>query len=216
MPYVAGPFDQAHLYLQWGGKLPGNEQWSCGLRIKSLSGAIATPTDQNAMITGMKTAIQAFHVRAGSFIGSSALLSFVKLNTITTAGVYGVDTTTQQVVADVAGGGGSTIIPNQVALAVTTETGFSRGAAHRGRFYLPMPSMAVQSDGTILSADATSVKTSCGTLLTALNAVNANFKVAIFSRKSGAPANRQVTGFSVGRVLDTQRRRRRSLAELYV
>jgi len=37
----------------------------------------------------------------------------------------------------------------------------------------------------------------------------------VMSRKAGAPTTRIVTGVDVGRVLDTQRRRRRSLPESY-
>jgi predicted peroxiredoxin len=57
--------------------------------------------------------------------------------------------------------------------------------------------------------------TAATTLLTSLNAASANWEVAVFSRKQGAAGNRKVTGIEIGRVLDTQRRRRRSLAEGY-
>lgn len=57
---------------------------------------------------------------------------------------------------------------------------------------------------------------SVDTFVSDLNAVNADFEVAIFSRKLGAAGNRRVTGNLVGRALDTQRRRRRSLPETYV
>lgn len=216
MPYVPGDFDGAHLYLQWGGKLPGNETWSCGLRMATTSGAVISPNDQNAMITACKTAIQAFHTRVGTGIGPGAKLSFVKLNAISANGAYSIDTTTQQVVADVAGGGVETFHPNQVAWALTLETGYSRGPAHRGRIYLPLPGISVQADGLVQAADATALKTSAGTLLTALNAAQANYKVAVFSRKNPGATHRLVTGFAVGRALDTQRRRRRSLIENYV
>src|SRR3990172_2033524 len=134
MPYTPGSFTGPHLYLQWGGKLPGAEQWSCGLRMSRTSTGPWADTDAAGLITAAKTAIQAFHVRVGSMISPKALLSFVKLNPITSGGLYALNTTNQQVIADVPGVGSDFGYPNQVTLAVSTETGFSRGPAHRGRF----------------------------------------------------------------------------------
>jgi hypothetical protein len=216
MAYVAGPFSDPHLLMQWGGTLPGLEQWSCSMRFKSVSGTILTPNDQDAMLPGVVTALKAYHARPASLIASGALLSYVKLNTIGTDGHYEIDTTSESIFADTAGGNSAAAPANQIALVVSLETGFSRGPAHEGRYYSPLCPALPGADGLIVAADATSCHGSVTTLLAALNAVNSNFKLAIFSRKSGAPASRLVTGARVGRVLDTQRRRRRSLAESYV
>jgi len=212
--YQTGPFDSSHLYLQWGGKLPGGEQWSCGLRYAWFTSLAST--DPAAMLAPVTTAVQAFHQRSETCIHSAAKLSFVKLNAIGPDGHYYEDSTYEQVVADVAGGGTNTTqMANQVAWAVSLITGFSRGPAHRGRFYLPLPAVTVAADGLISAAVRDTVKGSATTFLTALNAVNSNYDVAVFSRKAGAPAHRNVTGIEMGRVLDTQRRRRRSLVEGY-
>jgi hypothetical protein len=213
-PIVQPPFDATHLYLQWGGKLPGGEQWSNGLRFASTDGSVVTPTDQNAMIGACVTALTAFHSGA-SFSHAGAKLSFVKLNAIDVDGTYAIDTTTQTVVADVGGGFSVPVYPNQVAIAVTLETGFSRGPAHRGRFYVPMPCIAVDANGVISTTNRDSLKEGVDTLLAALNAVRSDYKVAVFSRKRLAPSHRLVTGCHVGRVLDTQRRRRNKLVEAY-
>lgn len=214
MPYAPGPFDSAHVYLQWGGKLPGGEQWSNGIRFAG-PGASAD-ADAAAMLPGAAAAIVAFHQRNASQIGTLAKLSFVKMNGIDTAGHYITDGTNQALYSDLAGG--STLpgsYPNQIAQCVTFTTGYSRGPAHKGRIYLPMPVAPMTTAGTISVVDAASVSGSCDTLQTALNAVNANWKIAVFSRKLGAPAHRLITGNLVGVVLDTQRRRRRSLVENY-
>jgi hypothetical protein len=135
---------------------------------------------------------------------------------INTSGHYALQTTFEQVVADVGGGGtGGNLFPNQVALAISLTTAVTRGAAHRGRFYMPMPNITVVSDGLIAAANRDAVKGSADTFLAAINAVSANYDVAVFSRKAGNPAHRLVTGIEVGRVLDTQRRRRRQLVETY-
>jgi len=214
MAYEAGPFDAAHWYLQWGGKLPGNEEWSCGIRMAAAEGV--TPTNDPAMLTGCKNAVQTYHMAASTFIAAPAKLSFVKLNLIDTDGHYVADTTSEIVVADIAGGGPATTpYPNQVAMAVSLTTGFSRGPAHRGRFYLPLPGFVLGTDGLITAANAIGLSGTTDTFIASLNAVTANAFAAVFSRKLGAPAHRPITGNLVGRVLDTQRRRRRSLVENY-
>jgi len=214
MPYSAGPFDSPHWYLQWGGKLPGNEQWSCGLRMAHV-GEIDADNDP-AMLAAASAAVRAYHVNGAAFISQAAKLSFVKLNLVGVDGHYVEDTTFEVVHADVPGGGpGSTPYPNQVALAVTLTTGFSRGPAHKGRFYLPLPGFVLGTDGTIAATNAAGLSTATDTFIAALNAMNSFSKVAVMSRKAGAPAHRLVTGNLVGRILDTQRRRRRSLVEDY-
>lgn len=214
--YQAGPFDASHLYLQWGGKLPGSEEWSCGVRLAGV-GAVNSG-DPAAMIAGCVTAIQTFHTSANSAIHSTAKLSFVKLNMINTDGKYALQTTFQTILADIAGGAvaSASIIPaNQVALAISLTTAVSRGPAHRGRFYIPMPTVNPASDGLLSTGNRDAIKGTATTLLNSLNAVSAGYKVAVFSRKQGNPFHRDVTGIAVGRVLDTQRRRRRRLLELY-
>lgn len=214
MAYEPGPYDSKHWYLQWGGKLPGNEQWSCGLRLANTAGG--DPINDPAMLAACKTAIQAFHVSVGASISQPAKLSFVKLNLIGTDGHYVAPVTYQTIVADVSGGGpASAPYPNQIALAVSLTTGFSRGPAHRGRFYLPLPGFNLDGTGLIAAANANVCSGAVDTLVAALNAVSANAKVAVFSRKFGAAAHNLVTGNLVGRVYDTQRRRRRSLIEDY-
>ena len=214
MTYTPGPFDSQHIYVQWGGKLPGNEQWSCGFRMrKKTPGAI---DDGSGLLVGVSAAIATYHADTDTHIGASAKLSFVKVNAISTAGTYLGSGTVQALYADVPGAWtGDPVHPNQIACAVSLTTGFSRGPAHRGRFYLPMPAIPVLPSGVMAAATAVLVSNATDRLLTAVNAVNSDYEMAIFSRKSGAPGNRRVTGNLVGEVLDTQRRRRRSLVENY-
>jgi hypothetical protein len=214
MAYTAGPFDQAHLYLQWGGKLPGAEQWSCGLR---MYGPAATAVaDAGTLMDDVVPVVQSFHTRQATGIHANAKLSFVKLNAIGTNGNYIEQSTNETVLADIAGGGGPAFAkPNQVCQVVSLLTGFSRGPAHRGRFYLPLPIWEVDDTGRISTGEAANCSDSADTFVTALNATNANWKVGVFSRKLGAAGHRAVIGTQVGRVLDTQRRRRRSLVEDY-
>jgi len=213
--YQVGPFDAPHLYLQWGGKLPGSEEWSCGMRFAS-TGGTPTDTDPASMLAGVTSAVQTFHTAAASLIHTDAKLSFVKLNRIGTDGHYILPTTYEQIVADVSGGGGAGIrYPNSVAWVVSLTTGVSRGPAHRGRFYVPMPVAAVQTDGSFNTTAQDSLGGTVDTLISVLNGQALYYRLAVFSRKAGAPTHRLVTGNEVGKTPDTQRRRRNKLLEVY-
>jgi hypothetical protein len=212
--YQVGPFDQAHLYLQWGGKLPGGEEWSCGVRLAGTPASAVA--DAATLIDDCIGPVAALHSTAG-LINNAAKLSYVKLNAIGTNGNYMVDTTNETTFADISGGGtGTPRHPNQVALAVSLTTGFSRGRAHRGRFYLPLPQLVdLDANGLVPTSYADTAKTAANTFLGAINGMGASWDMAIFSRKDGGPLHRAVTGVEVGRVLDTQRRRRNRLVENY-
>lgn len=214
MPYTPGPFDSSHLYLQWGGSLPGLEEFSCGVRLASTDGA-STSLDPAGMLAGATAAVKAMHQSSVLAISGLANLQFVKLNYINPDGHYAEGTTFQSLFPDWQGGQNLPAPPNQVAWAVSLTTGVSRGLAHRGRFYLPLPTQTVASDGLVSVSARDAALPPLNTFLTAINALDPGYKVAVFSRKAGAPTHRLVTGIQLGRVLDTQRRRRRSLPEQY-
>jgi hypothetical protein len=212
--YQVGPFDSSHIYVQWGGKLPGNEQWSCGFRMWKAAGS--TEADANALLPGVSAAIAAYHVSTSSQISAAAKLSFVKVNAIGTDGRYIGAGTVEATYADTPGGGAAIPPhPNQVALVISLMTGFSRGPAHRGRFYMPLPVFLPAADGLIADSDRDFARTAAQGLRTAVNTNSSGHVMAVMSRKAGAPGHRSVTGIEVGRALDTQRRRRRSLVEDY-
>lgn len=214
MAYLPGPYHQAHLYLQWSGNLPGGETWSCGLRF--LGGVGANPTDAPGMLVGAAAAVVSYHQSALLNLSQKALLSSVKLNHIDVTGHYSGEGTNEAIYANLPGGGPTTQpYPNQVALAVSLTTGFSRGPAHRGRFYLPLPGYNMDANGLVAAANADACSDATDTFINALNSVNPAWDVAVFSRKLGAATAKVVTGNEVGRVYDTQRRRRRSMVEDY-
>jgi hypothetical protein len=215
VPYTPGLFDAAHLYLQWGGKLPGGDEWSCGLRLAN-QGSGDPVANAPAMLSAVAGAVQSFHSGTSTFISNYCLLSFVKLNGISTSGTYIEPVTHEAVIGDLAGTGGtSTVHPNQVALAISLTTGVSRGPAHRGRFFMPMPALGTGAFGKISSGIADEIGGSAWSFVQALNGVSPSWKVAVFSRKSGAATHRLVTGVEVGMTLDTQRRRRNKLTETW-
>lgn len=214
-PYTPGPFSKGHYYVQFGGKLPGAEQWSCGFRMCKFTGTHETDIAPT-LLPGIVAAIDNFHINPESWIAPAAKLSFVKCNSIDVDGTYTHDTTYETVLADRAGAGSGVAPPNQIAWVASLVTGYSRGPAHRGRMYLPLPTATnTPGLGTVDVSFATQLKGTLNLMRTAVNLVHPEYKMAVMSRKDGSPADRLVTGFEVGVVLDTQRRRRRSLAENY-
>jgi hypothetical protein len=212
--YQVGPFDSTHVYVQWGGKLPGGEAWSCGFRMWKSGGSVEA--DATAMLVPVSAAIAAYHTSSSSQISAAAKLSFVKVNAISLAGTYQGAGTTEATFPDTAGGGAALAPhPNQVALVISLLTGYSRGPAHRGRFYMPLPVFLPQADGLITDADRDFARGAANSLRTAVNASGTGHVMTVMSRKAGAPGHRAVTSIEVGRALDTQRRRRRSLIEDY-
>lgn len=229
MVYTPGPFDREHGYVQWGGSLPGGETWSCGVRVAATEG-IDVPNwlllnsgwDYDALNQHYADVISAFHAKPEAQISARAVLEFVKFNGIGKNGRYIEQVTHEVTFPGVAGGvgGAGPHPPNQICMVVSLLTGFTRGPAHRGRFYLPMPAMAVGVTGMVGEGERNLLLTETQTLIAEMSDVPGadtaqSPGVVVMSRKLGAPATRRVTGVAIGRVLDTQRRRRRSLPEQY-
>lgn len=229
MPYTPGNFSHQHILMQWGGKLPGNEQWSCSIRLaeQTTTGLFTQVPPQLEVSTwlagSMKDAVSDYHQRAGTAINPSAKLSFVKANRIGVDGRYMDAVTNEYIFADLPGGGNNTNPPpNQNTIAVSLTTGYSRGLAHRGRFFLPLPAVVIDAaTGEINNAYVDSIRASTKTFLEAiadvpgLDAPNSVTPV-VMSRKAGGGTYRVVTGVEVGRIMDTQRRRRKSMKERYL
>lgn len=121
----------------------------------------------------------------------------------------------------------------QATIAVTLTTAIPRGLASKGRVYLPPSALylPVAATGLISVVAADQLATSVKTLLNGINAAASGVAVQVMSRGKGVAtydaehkrveysypnpgATAAVTGVRVGRVVDTQRRRRRQLGEL--
>lgn len=119
--------------------------------------------------------------------------------------------------------------PPQCSVVATLTSEVQRGLAAKGRMYLPglNPTLST-STGKISSTDAGTIATNFKTFLDAVNAASGSGgKVILAShghRGGGPPpdpylyagmVNTLVTGCRVGDVIDTQRRRRNELPEVY-
>lgn len=193
--------------IVWGGTLATTETWSCGVHFLNPNPGILDETL-------IKSAIGQWMARSGSNVGSSAVLNYLKVNEIDPVTGKYADTTranTYPYEPAIVGLGGSNF--PQLALAVSTRTALSRGRGSKGRFFQPIGGgVGVGSDGKMLAEVAMAVAVSGAQLLTDLNGAQTG-ECVVFSRIGQVTA--EILGVRVGRVIDTQQRRRRSLTEDY-
>lgn len=218
-------FDRMHILLQWGGKLAGGEEWSNSMRMANdATGDVSSNFPDWDTLQGwvdgyMADAVQAFW--ESTTIHTTAKLSFLKANIVKMDGHYLDQRTHEHTFPDLPGGSNSPQYPNQVALAVSLTTDYTRGPAHRGRFYVPVPAAPLEAaTGLITDTSATTFANSAAALVIALSdtpGVDALWRlnVCVMSRAVGKAATNKVRGVAVGRVLDTQRRRRNAIQEDY-
>lgn len=184
--------------------------WSLSLYRPSTSGPPPATVP-----TAVINATSAFFT-ASALISNGAQLRWIKLNQIGADGRYTEPSTVQyDYPTPYPTGASTTIVAPQISLAITLRTAVERGAASKGRFYMPLPARALTSAGVMGSSDQTSIATFATTYLNALNAALDPWRVSVLS-DTGAGAARPVTHVDVGRVLDTIRSRRRSFTEVYV
>lgn len=221
-------FDRTHLLLQWGGTLLGGEIWSNSLRMAGPNlgndpiGIIPHDQVQSWLEGEVKSEVSTWHSSAGASIHSSCKLTYVKLNYIDINGHY-YDPTTHEYVypTPVAGATSSPLLPSQCCVVVSLVTGLDRGWAHRGRFYSPAPAITLSPvDGLMDTTKATSIGAAAKVFLESLSDYPGldppTSPNAVVMSAKGTGATHPVTGVEIGRVIDTQRRRRNALKEQYV
>lgn len=202
--------------LAFGGKMAGGDEWS-------ISMIMAATTNDPAMLAtadGFKAPLTDWFGREDSHIHPRATLEYVKFNLISrTTGKYTEDGVARNSVFSpvVLAPAGALDVPNQLTSVITTHSVLARGRGSKGRFYPPSTCMAgggpsmLSTDGRLYAANAKDMADSAQELLSEINAVTAVFTLVVFSRIANQA--HPIERVSVGRVVDTQRRRRSSLAE---
>lgn len=213
-----------HLLLQWGGRMADSqEEWSNSLRLA------ANTEDANALHSIAVDQVDEIAGEVATYVadgqgpyGSVAHLDYVKLNPIGPDGRYSSpnDTVayTGGALTDVTGQG--PLGPFQLSAVMTLTTPAARGRGHIGRFYVPVKGgLSFDLMGRVSQSVVDQWALSTATFL---NAVNDNpgfdtaaVHAAVFSKLGNPGPYWDVTGVKVGRVMDTQRRRRESLSEEY-
>lgn len=198
--------------LVWGGSLFGpTEQWSCSLTLQE-----ETPNaeDPDLMTCWQETVRFLQDPRAR--ISQQARQIWVKANRIDQLGHYYSKTDTrvyEHPGPNWPGGAVSGWYPPQLTLAVSLRTDAKRGRAHVGRFFPPLPVPVHQAtDGLIASEHADGMAQAAAEMVNRLNGALGDWRVVVASSLDASV--RPVTAIQVGRVMDTQRRRRNSIQEL--
>jgi len=206
------PYKNRFLRLTLSGALYTTEAWSAGFTFVHVG--TGEPTSGPEIPTALVTASTTFFDAAA--VSSAANISLIKLNLIGTDGHY-VDqglSTYHEINPAIAGGVGSPRVIPQAALAVSLRTPHTRGLAHAGRFYLPVPALTVQTDGRIAGSDATMVQTATTAYINTLNGLFPEWRIGVVSNVRTGAEN-LVTHVACGRVIDTMRTRRKKLPEEY-
>jgi hypothetical protein len=203
----------------FGTSFQGTEIWSTGFHMGDPTGDSLPPTELGAAYIAAQWKI--FFQTANSAISNKWFTTGVKLATIGTDGKTVGNEVAYHYEATPYSGAGSTHFPAQCALVATLTTAVPRGLASKGRMYLPGVAAAITDAGKLSNTVSGAVATNLKTFFDSVNAsIDATGSVITASPGSkpplvGAGVFRPVTGVRVGDVIDTQRRRRNQLVEIY-
>jgi hypothetical protein len=211
------------------GNSPGADIWQANLSLAngngSLDGGVLNLGPNETVFDDVRDDIVAWFTSADARIRSHVRLSRVKFAFIGTNGRY-TRSPVERDAGNVQGGEGfGTIMPFQIAYAVTLGTDADLGRV-KGRFYVPGPSVDIDpNSGQISVAQQTQLRNAADSLVTNINnqpgidVLGLNVAVASQGRRNRdgsqrlAPANHPVVRVNVGRVMDTIRSRRSALSE---
>lgn len=194
--------------LAWGGRLFQEESWACSMHVfksdtmEGTSGAF-------------QTALEQWLPTASGLLSDAAKLDFIKWNQIDpVTGKYLSTTTADTTVVggDIRGSGSSA--PGQIAACVSLTTALQRGRGHRGRIYAPagLGWCNTDANGQQSGLHVAAMANVTATLINSINAVSTG-RVVVFSKVGQIVV--EVDGVECGNVVDTQRRRRSSIPEVY-
>lgn len=201
------PFPAPHSLLTFSGPAYADqEEWSTGCRLRRS----APPT-----LAELQEAATAFQVFCGTTaLGASnaARLVSVKWAPQNTEGKYGDGESVELLLAPSALGSNDRM-PAQIAIVLSLRTARPRGRGSNGRMYIPaLPTLETNS-GRFSGTDATTIAVAASDMLSEIG--TALSTDVVVGSQVGSGLLETVTGVRVGRVPDTQRRRRQGLPESY-
>jgi hypothetical protein len=228
-------YDRNHFLLTIGGGLvSGAEEWQTGVRF-----APATPASVDQVLDALdEISVEDIFNDFAPVIGNTdANLAYYKSLTLAWAKLAPIGTNGQYIGApkswsgNVVGGNPSagTSVP-QLAIVVSLLTGQSFGTAQRGRMYWPCPGQLPNTldglTGSFSEALSNQFAVMVATALLAaegeVNTVALPAFAAVMSKSGGVNAptapgtTNAITEVGVGRIIDTQRRRRNQLSEVFI
>lgn len=217
------PYSRPHYLVTIGGNLAGGEHWQTGARYCSLTTYTTTEIQANLANIG----VQDIYDDAAAVISYSGIpfpntttLAWAKVAAIGTDGHYLGDPIVYTDPTPTTGYGTTGRMPNQVAITASLWSGQVLGKGNYARMYWPGLMAGVETDGRWSSSVGTGLGANIGAMLTAWAGEISTVSVAAgqcsIMTNATNPTNKSVEWVRIGRVPDTQRRRRRSLVEGYV
>lgn len=196
------------------------ETWSFGIRVKP--GAPGTEGQlgnlDDSQMAGLRDEGAVLIGGANSLVSNAAFFDELRHYTIGTDGRAEGEVQIARMPAPQAGPVGSPRPPWQNALAVTLDAGFP-AKGRFGRFYMPCPAVTVDDSGLINLAQAETIFAGVTTFLTNISnfpGLDLGWGVAVVGGTGVDGTMRPVEQIRLGRVVDTQRRRRRQVEEAYL
>lgn len=199
-------YPRAHSRLTFfGDAAQSAEEWQTGIRLDGT---------QIPNTAALAAALDSFSTRIWQYMSAPSRnrLVGVKWAPQGTDGKYGDNgEAVEYFLPTPLSGSGSGGYP-QIALCLSLRTSRSRGYASNGRMYIPS-TYPVGGDGMLDENTCENSATSAANFVAEINALGLG-DVSVMSNV-GAGRIEAVTAVRVGRVMDTQRRRRNQLPELY-
>ena len=218
------PYPQHFIRLSFGGTMAyGNEIWSCNLHIAEPYG---TPSDPNTWFAAVTQNMQTLTGPISLWFESLAaqVPNGVKLKWFK-ASLIGLDGKTVGEPVweddDRSGAVGRGYLPQAAMVHTLVSNIYSRGAGRYNRFYLPVAPPAANGDYSIVGSDQQGMALSCANMIgdvnDALELLTGSTSTMVSIVSQTAPLGYSaVASVQVGQIIDTQQRRRNSLAENYV
>lgn len=195
--------------IVFGGSLATTETWSCSIHFLS-------PDSLDINSSLLFSAVEQWFERSTSRINGNARLLWLKANQIDPlTGLYTsqIEAHTHFYAPVISPSNVNLWGPPNTSFAVSTVTPLLRGLASKGRFFPPTNAQDIADDGRGSLAGVGGMATSAAQLLTDINGA-ASGSCVVFSKIGQLTT--EMTGVRVGRVMDTQQRRRKNLIEEYV
>nr|CRY96590.1 hypothetical protein [uncultured prokaryote] len=212
------PFPQPFVKVVASGSMRDSDEiWTC-------SWSLADPNEGNdaeqpgpIVVGDIADAVRGWFIAPANGISALCNLEQVKVNLVDVNGRYADESNTYSTEFDPAPQGPKSGAPwpNQCTVCITLRSAKRRGPGAYGRFYPPMPIATMGTDGRMGLQDATDRADGAAELVAQLNATAGGVLKVVNASQVGAGSFSLVTKVRVGRVPDTQQRRRNDLDEDY-
>lgn len=202
------PYTQPHGYLTiLGDAYSGTEEWQVGLRLDG------TTPPTTAQLESIDSAVTAFLQTGNLSFPLGRRYIGLKWAPQDVNGRYPDGEDAVEWFRPTPLSGGASGGYPQIALVLSLRTARARGYASNGRMYFPSAATPTAGDGRITLANAEAVAAAGATLIASIALVGLGEPVVMST--VGAGRTEPITGVRVGRVMDTQRRRRNQIPEEY-